>query len=62
MLSGPPTEPAGVYVESNAGENGTVHLVWTWNPTANHGFPVTFFDIEAKTEFSREWTPLATGL
>ncbi|XP_060587975.1 contactin-like [Ruditapes philippinarum] len=61
-VKGPPTEPAGVYIESGTGNNGTVRLIWTWNPSADHGYPVIFFEIEAMTEFSKEWEPLASDV
>lgn len=60
-LTGPPSEPAGVIVEQGSGDNGTLRLIWTWNPAADNGYPVTFFDIEAITEFSDEWEVILTG-
>ncbi|XP_053402883.1 contactin-like [Mercenaria mercenaria] len=61
-VKGPPSEPAGVYVEHGAGGNETVRLIWTWNPSADHGYPVLFFEIDAITEFENEWTVLATDI
>lgn len=61
-VKGPPSEPAGVYVEHTHGTNGSVRLVWTWNPSASHGYPVIFFQVEAITAFSNEWTAIVTDI
>lgn len=61
-FAGPPSEPAGVYVERGSDTNDTVRLIWTWNPIANHGFPVVFFEVDAITSYSKDWTVIATGL
>ncbi|KAL4231277.1 ATP-dependent DNA helicase chl1 [Mactra antiquata] len=57
-VTGPPSAPAGVFIDRNPDGNNTVRLMWTWNPAANHGFPVTYFDIEARTDFSDKWSVL----
>ncbi|KAL4235250.1 hypothetical protein ACF0H5_006888 [Mactra antiquata] len=62
LVTGPPSEPAGVIVEQGSHDNGTVRLIWTWNPAADHGFPVRFFEIEAITEFSDQWQVLFTDI
>lgn len=62
LVQGPPTEPAGMFVQLGSGQNSSVQLVWTWNPEASHGFPVLFFQIEAMTEFSQTWTVIANDI
>lgn len=60
--TGPPEEPAGVFIENVLSINNSAQVVWTWNPAANHGFQVMFFHVEAMTEVSPEWRYIATGL
>lgn len=55
-VKGPPSEPAGVYVETATIQNDSMQVVWTWHPAAENGFPVLSFQIEAFTAFSDDWT------
>ena len=60
--SGPPAEPAGVYVESNSIMGTSLKLMWTWSAEMDHGFPVNFFMVEAKNEYSNTWEVIAEGI
>jgi hypothetical protein len=62
IFTGPPGEPAGVYVDSDSVTSYTVRVVWTWGVESDHGAPVTGFDVEADTNFDPgNWTIVASG-
>lgn len=52
-VKGPPGEPSGVYADILSRTPHSLRLKWT--PPPNHGSPVVYYFIEAKTAYNNTW-------
>ncbi|KAK3596413.1 hypothetical protein CHS0354_020660 [Potamilus streckersoni] len=57
-VRGPPGEPVGVYADNVRRNSTSIHLYWTWNTVSDHGFPIAYYILEARTNYVPEWRVL----
>ncbi|KAL3860642.1 hypothetical protein ACJMK2_010738, partial [Sinanodonta woodiana] len=61
-VRGPPGEPVGVYADNIRRNSTSIRLYWIWNSVSDHGFPITYYVLEAKTNYVPEWRVTETDI
>ncbi|KAL4221440.1 Immunoglobulin like [Mactra antiquata] len=63
LVRGPPSQPAGVFVDDISVTPSSARVVWTNGLDIGHGSPITNYDIEADTNFEPgQWKTIASDI